>query len=361
MYQLTNQQRRFFALAPVEPHRRELRPKPSPYDKFETVCYAEGCNIKKVTLAGPDIFREYAVDEQLSDDGTMLLPKTPKGRPVLFSTANLLKRTGTGMHLYYERGYISLYSDISNQNFFQSEYTLGRLDSFEDFSAWVDRWCREGDEALLSEVQTFSRKPRKHCKYREGDFFRIQFDRGLYGYGRLIVDYHLMRKDKIPFWDTLIGPALLVGIYHIVTDNPNLGPDDLQSLPMLPPTLMMDNRLYYGEYPIVGNAPLDPADFDCPIHCGKYWDKQKNVHLAYQRGKVFRLIQKEVGLYFDYRNSAVGWSPDVTIALLEDCIRAGSNDPYWRREHWKLKEDLRSPKLQAQRETIEGWFFGQER
>ncbi len=42
MFQLTNEQRTHFGLQPVLEGWQAVRPKPSPHDKFETVCHVSG-------------------------------------------------------------------------------------------------------------------------------------------------------------------------------------------------------------------------------------------------------------------------------------------------------------------------------
>ena len=42
MFELTNEQRKFFALIPVSDKRERIEAKPSPYDKFKTYLYLDG-------------------------------------------------------------------------------------------------------------------------------------------------------------------------------------------------------------------------------------------------------------------------------------------------------------------------------
>lgn len=63
-------------------------------------------------------------------------------------------------------------------------------------------------------------------------------------------------KDGGKFWDILMGKALCVSVYHIITENPNVNIYDLQELQSCPSAYMMDNKFFYGEYEIIGNAPL---------------------------------------------------------------------------------------------------------
>lgn len=44
------------------------------------------------------------------------------------------------------------------------------------------------------------------------------------------------------------------------------------------------------------------------------------------------------------RNNGIGIDPDVDKALLEACIAAGSNEPYWERDAGRASSDIRNPK-----------------
>ena len=48
---------------------------------------------------------------------------------------------------------------------------------------------------------------------------------------------------------------------------------------------------------------------------------------------------------------------DVRVPVLEDCIREGSNRPYWEQPRlYSVQEDLRNPKLKAEREAVFNQF-----
>lgn len=61
-----------------------------------------------------------------------------------------------------------------------------------------------------------------------------------------------------------MGRALVVSVYHIITENPSMDTDTLKTLKSCPSQFIMDNRFFYGEYEIVGYEPL-PEDVDYPI------------------------------------------------------------------------------------------------
>lgn len=361
MFELTNDQRKCFGLRPVEPHWVRIEPKPSPYDRHTTIACLDGTTLRKVILTGANLYKEYEICEQLSDDLRYLLPKTSKGKPALFSAATLTKRTGLGMCLSWLRhnngySYFNLYSHTSQKCYYSNSYEIIRSYGKYDFQNWVEEWCRDTTEADLEDVTCFAEAPRQHAKFREGDVFRFKINRRLYGYGRILLDYALMRKRKEPLWDILAGKPLVCGIYRIATERDDVSVDELKGLPSIPSSHMMDNRLYYGDFQIIGNIPIRPRE-DYPIMYGNSTDARYRAVLL-QCGKLYRRDDSGTALFkTNFRNSAIGFTPKFTLPVLLECIEKGSNEPYW--DSQKLPGgvgDLRNPKFRSELEQVCGQF-----
>ncbi|MBR1811118.1 MAG: immunity 26/phosphotriesterase HocA family protein [Clostridia bacterium] len=346
MYQLTNAQRRCFALAEAQKNWTLVRLKASRYDDYETYAYLDGDTIKKCILVSDVIYVEMEYNEALSADHMRLLPKTDRGKPVLLSSANLLKRANVGMCLSYARGHIALYSANTARNYFTTDYDRLHVDALADFQAWVATWCRETTANDVADINAFLAANRRHVKYKEGDVFRFKINRRLYGYGRILVDYPQMRRKKEKFWDILMGTALVCSVYHIVTEDPHVSVEELRTLPSLPSAFVADNRIYYGEDEIIGHIPIGGNE-DYPIMYGasinaREWDK-KIVNL--QIGKNF-YSRGDVSPIFgcgDCRHNGVAFSLNVDLPVLLRCIEAHSNAPYWASDRYYVQTDLRNP------------------
>ena len=185
-------------------------------------------------------------------------------------------------------------------------------------------------------------------RYREGDFFRFKYDRRHYGYGRILMDVRKFIKEGGKFWDILMGRPLCVSVYHIVTENPDVRIEDLSKLTSCPSQYIMDNVFYYGEYEIIGNAPLpdNPDDIDYPIMYGRSisatdWDK-----ICYCRGKDYREIPLKGNptIHKNFRNNGIGFGLHINKPMVEECIRTGSNEPFWAGQpKVSYDYDLRNP------------------
>lgn len=356
MYELSNTQRKCFGLLPVESHWVRIELKPSPYGQHTTIAYLDGTIVRKYIASGDNTYIECEMNEQLSDDQKYLLPKTAKGKPVPLSASTLEKRTGLGMCLSWSRNnigynYLDLYSHTSQKCYYSNSYETVRSYGKDDFRNWVENWCAETTDADLANIATFAAQPRAHHKWKEGDVFRFKINRRLYGYGRILLDYAQMRKRKEPFWDILMGKPQACSVYHIVTERTDVTVDELKCLPSLPSVHMMDNRLYYGDFEIIGNIPITGHE-DYPI---MYGDSISALYRAVllQCGKLYRRIDEGAALFReDFRSSLIGFDLNFDLSILEACIAAGSNDPYWAQDNWKVNRDLRNPKFRTELEQV---------
>ena len=359
MFELTNEQRPCFGLKIVDPSWERIVAKPSPYHSHTTIAYRDGNMLRRFIQTGENIYKEYEIQEQLSEDGKFLLPKTPKGKPVLFTAANLEKRTGIGMCLSYFRDRnwytnLFLYSHDSQKSYFDNNHEPLYTSGIEDFRDWVDDWCEETTQEDLADIAAFAAQPRQHVKFREGDVFRFKIGRRLWGYGRVLVDYALMRRKKIPFWDVLMGKPTACSVYHIVTERQDVSIEELRNLKSLPSVHMMDNRLFYGDFEIIGNIPLGEKE-DYPIMYGDSISAlEKGVML--QCGKLYRKIEGEKAFSFRFRNHRNGFDLCFKLPILRQCIEAGSNEPYWAQKDWRVDGDLRNPKFRTELEQVAAQF-----
>ena len=359
MFELTNAQRRCFGLAAVEESWIRLELKAGPYDSYTTVSYLDGTTLRKVVASGENLYSEFEICEQVSQDLQQLLPKTPKGKPVRLSAPAVMKRTGLGMCLSYYRGKtgwtdIWLYSQTSKKNYYSNALEPTKTQEKHYFQDWVENWCRETTGEDVEDVARFARQPGEHVKFREGDVFRFKIGRRLYGYGRILLDYGRMRKQKEPFWDILMGKPLACSAYHIVTPRKDVELETLKRLPSMPSAHMMDNHLFYGEYEIIGNIPIGEGE-DYPILYGDSMDVC-DAGVCLQCGRLYRKKENEKALYSGFRNHAIGFTMGFPLSVLQDCIRVGSNEPYWAQDNHKVNCDLRNPKFRRELEEICGQF-----
>ncbi len=350
MYELTNEQRACFGLKPVEPHWVPMILKPSPYYPHTTVAYRDGLILRKIVSSGEERYIETELSEQLSEDLRYLLPKTGKGKPVLLTAASAEKRGGTGMCLrWLHRPYnLDLWHQESQHVWYESDYEDFFIHTVSDFAAWVDKWCADTTREDLEAVAALTQSKRVHVKYREGDVFRFKINRRLYGYGRILLDYRLMKKRKEPIITEFLSGSMVCAVYHIVTERDDVTVEELQKLPCLPSTHMADNRIYYGDYAIIGNIPLRERE-DWPIMYDHRY-RENEALLQYGRQLWSRPDAPEVvkGFCMAYITCTLGFY----LSTLQACIEAGNNAPYWTAQPIYGRQDLRNPRNRAELELV---------
>ena len=343
MFELTNNQRECFALVPVSQHWECIEAKAGPYDQFKTYLYIENETIVKCILVGDSQYWEYELSERVSPDRKYLLPKTAKGKPVILSSSTIQKRNGVGMSLYYHNNNIHLHNDITNCFYYSNCYSDNDINTLNDFARWVEKWCNETTPADQADILRFLQQKRKRIRYKEGDVFRFKIGRRLYGYGRILLDYDKMRKNKEAFWNILMSKPLVCSVYHIATERDDVTVDELKNLQSLPSTIITDNSLFYGEYEIIGNIPIAEHE-DYPIMYGGSLDYREKA-VCYQCGKVYRKMENGEALYAGFINNMVAFKLNFTLEVLLQCIKENTNEPYWTNYHpFRVDSDLCNPK-----------------
>ena len=170
----------------------------------------------------------------------------------------------------------------------------------------------------------------------------------------MLLDYYRMKKEGRPCWDILMCRPLVVKTYRFITDDPAVPVEVLRELPALPSYYMSDDGIFLGEYPVVGNLPLEIGELDFPIMYGgsiSGLDRGRDRTLL-QCGTLYRVLEDVAplpGWVSCFRHNGVTLAPIcINRPTLEACIAAGSSGPYWERtKDWALK-DLRSPYCREQ-------------
>ena len=292
--------------------------------------------------------------ELVSEDMTQLMPVTQKGKPQKLTAPSLIKRSGRGMCLCFDGQYISLLSCVSNKYYYSNVHDSDIPDRFSKhninhFAAWVEDWCADTSEEDIADVAEFANEGRSHVKYKEGDVFRFKIGRRQYGFGRILLDYNRLRREKKPFWDILMSTAIVVSVYHVMSDTPDIGVDELRNKKSLPSCTIADNCIFYGEYEIIGNIPIGEAE-DYPIMFGHSISAGDSA-VCLQYGETY--VRCENGVCFgNFLNNGVGFSLSFKKNILRECIESNSNAPYWERGGYRTEGDLRNPKYKQQLETV---------
>lgn len=370
--ELTNEQRTYLGLELVEPtwERVEI-PNNCVKPELSTgkdILFFDGDVLRKVIWAHDSgSFRESSYRLKTQDNRTMIAPITERGKPKRLNGVNIQRCTPYGVYFEFsggkeQRGGVHISNYTTQQTYYSSSFAGEPFMNTDGLQTFLEQWIADTSAADLAEIQAFSGAKRRRCKYREGDFFRFRYDRRNYGYGRILLDVRQFIKNGGAFWDILMGKPLCVSVYHIITENPDVRIDDLQKLDSCPSEYIMDNRFYYGEYEIIGNAPLPDNQemIDYPVMYGRSIDGQDRNKICYCRGKDYREIPFADNLLLskDFKNNGIGYGLHLNKTVVADCIRAGSNEPFWvRQPEVSYTYDLRNPAYQKELEYVKNLYF----
>ena len=350
IFELTNEQRKYLGLIPVEEHWELV--------KFDNgiYYYFEDDTIKKEIKVSKNYYHEAELNEKTAENRTMILPKTKRGKIKKFNYTATESFSPFGTYFTFSTDGVIIANYTSQRTYYSEIFSEKEKISFDDLKKWLDKWMKETTEEDLEEIEEFKNAKRKHCKFNEGDFFAFKISRREWCFGRILMDVSKLRKDenfeknKNYGLAHLMGKPLIIKVYHKISDNKNIDLKELSECLALPSQPIMDNIFYYGEAVILGNLPLKPEENDMFISVSESISGiDKNI--AYLQ---YGLIYREIPLS-DYeklikdlkigaqtlRREGIGFVIDTY--KLKECIEAKSNSPFWEKYKKHNVPDLKNP------------------
>ena len=350
IFELNNEQRKYLGLIPVEEHWELV--------KFDNgiYYYFEDDIIRKEIKVSKNYYHESELNVKTSENRTMILPKTKRGKIKKFNYTVTQSFSPFGTYFTFSADGVIIANYTSQRTYYSETFTEKEKISLDDLKKWLDKWMKETTEEDLEEIEEFKNAKRKHCKFNEGDFFAFKISRREWCFGRILMDVSKLRKDenfeknKNYGLAHLMGKPLIIKVYHKISDNKNIDLKELSECLALPSQAIMDNIFYYGEAIILGNLPLKPEENDMFISVSESISGiDKNI--AYLQ---YGLIYREIPLS-DYeklikelkigpqtlRREGIGFVIDTY--KLKECIEAKSNSPFWEKYKKHNVPDLKNP------------------
>ena len=350
IFELTNEQRKYLGLIPVEEHWELV--------KFDNgiYYYFEDDIIRKEIKVSKNYYHEAELNEKTAENRTMILPKTKRGKIKKFNYTATQSFSPFGTYFTFSTDGVIIANYTSQRTYYSEIFSEKEKISIDDLKKWLDKWMKETTEEDLEEIEEFKNAKRKHCKFNEGDFFAFKISRREWCFGRILMDVSKLRKDenfeknKNYGLAHLMGKPLIIKVYHKISDNKNIDLKELSECLALPSQPIMDNIFYYGEAVILGNLPLKPEENDMFISVSESISGiDKNI--AYLQ---YGLIYREIPLS-DYeklikdlkigaqtlRREGIGFVIDTY--KLKECIEAKSNSPFWEKYKKHNVPDLKNP------------------
>ena len=350
IFELTNEQRKYLGLIPVEEHWELV--------KFDNgiYYYFEDDIIRKEIKVSKNYYHEAELNEKTAENRTMILPKTKRGKIKKFNYTATQSFSPFGTYFTFSTNGVIIANYTTQRTYYSEIFSEKEKISLDNLKKWLDKWMKETTEEDLEEIEEFKNAKRKHCKFNEGDFFAFKISRREWCFGRILLDVSKLRKDenfkknKNYGLANLMGKPLIIKVYHKISDNKNIDLKELSKCLALPSQAIMDNIFYYGEAIILGNLPLKPEENDMFISVSESISGiDKNI--AYlQYGLIYREIPlsdyekliKELKIGSQtLRREGIGFVIDTY--KLKECIEAKSNSPFWKKYKKHNIPDLKNP------------------
>ena len=350
IFELTNEQRKYLGLIPVEEHWELV--------KFDNgiYYYFEDDIIRKEIKVSKNYYHEAELNEKTAENRTMILPKTKRGKIKKFNYTATQSFSPFGTYFTFSTNGVIIANYTTQRTYYSEIFSEKEKISLDNLKKWLDKWMKETTEEDLEEIEEFKNAKRKHCKFNEGDFFAFKISRREWCFGRILLDVSKLKKDenfkknKNYGLTNLMGKPLIIKVYHKISDNKNINLKELSKCLALPSQAIMDNIFYYGEAIILGNLPLKPEENDMFISVSESISGiDKNI--AYlQYGLIYREIPlsdyekliKELKIGAQtLRREGIGFVIDTY--KLKECIEAKSNSPFWEKYKKRNVPDLKNP------------------
>lgn len=297
---LTNEERRYFGLEPIH----------SSWERYEVkegfIVYFDGDVIRKTisgnTLSGPGLenYLEYTEsdNEIYTRERSVVLPRTARGKEkkLNFTAVNQMSPTGcsfsmnlkginrkASLHVYNGRNSINLPIRFPKD-----------IDTLTKYRSWMGDFIKSCPTDYFDKVLRMKNTPHRTVKYYNGDIFRFEVDLEHYGFGLIIGQIQKMIKDghlpKEHILCSIMGVSLLVRMYKLKTREKDIDIKKLTSYPLSNTIFMMDNKVIWGAYDIVGNKKLNQTDIDFPILASESINFQDRdyVNLCWGTGMILR-------------------------------------------------------------------------
>ncbi|MBN1968292.1 MAG: immunity 26/phosphotriesterase HocA family protein [Candidatus Delongbacteria bacterium] len=355
MFILDNNQRKYFGLEPILDSWDKVSFKGDAY-RPDSILYFEGETIKKQIISTDSEYKEIHFDE-LTENRELILPKTKKGKPKKLTPSVLESKTPIGVYLKVtSNGDLIIGNYATQTTFYSRVWEYVRSES--NIEKLIKEFINNSPSDHLSQIETFRQTKRQNIKYKSGDFFAFKINRTEYGFGRILFDVNKARKKKLlpenHGLNLLMGPPLLIKLYAFKSNNKLIDIEILKQQKSLPSDFIMDNVVFYGDFEIIGNLPLEIDEFEFPISYGMRIDRTPNVFLQWglihkelPKNKFNKYIMPEnggLGLHNPYGYYSIGFRPKFDTRDIIETIANNGDFDFSKGEDYKLKWDLRNPK-----------------
>ncbi len=365
-FELTNHERKYLGLEPVEDHWDLVKLNEYNY------MYFDGNTIKRCIKVGNDSvsYSEFQYHIE-TDNREMILPKTAKGKPKKLNWTNFQTCKEEGVYFRYRTSdnTFMIGNCTSQLSLFESLFfDVPLMKDYKELRTFIGTYIEETTEKNLEELERFKKSKRKRIKYKAGDFFRIKIGRSnKYMYGRILISLAELRKykefsGKYKNYGLHLMTVPVIAKTYRYTGEEEIDLHTLRTMESFPSYITMDNNLLYGEHEIIGHLPLEAVDLqEMWISYSRSIDGLDKDTFYLQWGMIYCETHidnvPEHLRTSQFRHEGVGSKVGFKDAEeFYDCLEKNSNDPYWDVKTHGRFDDLRNPRNKETRDEILDFF-----
>lgn len=319
---LTDEERQYLALAPLSPHWDSMTfcsktnlwySRLIAYFDGDTIvkCIEETKRVDYEGVPNYELCTEY--DTRLyTTNRQQLLPLTSRGKPKPLTATNIRSVTafGCGASLLKQTGKdtgFALVNRRANKQFPIGEAeAVARIQNDADFHDFMRAYMDTCREDYFDKLRAFHSAGKVTVRYQPGDIFRMELDRTHYCYGLITGSVKQIKAiPELPpehSMRCLMMVPILVRPYGLITEDPNLSPEQLRQIPLGRMDIVADNDILWGTHTIVGHKELAAEDLEFHLICSKILSRTPHTTLFTQDllMETGLLPQREYRLYIEW-------------------------------------------------------------
>lgn len=272
-FELTNEQRRYFGLNPIEDTWDSVQWLDTSYIFFD------GNTIRKIIHYDPHpnfhtryIERDYDLQ---TENREFIHPKTERGKLKKVTSSNILAFKPTNVS--FEWKFRSVVVEcVSNSITIAKTFDKERPETFEDLAIWVQNFTSSVPENHFEQLQIIKQTPRpkKNSSYKQGDIFYYQADKTTFHFGQVLLDLWKVRTcGKFPEEKMLtqigrfamFGNPLIVRGFNFSSDKAKPDMDQLLHSNSSGGFYANDYMIYNNICPVIGNCKVESKDILFPM------------------------------------------------------------------------------------------------
>jgi hypothetical protein len=261
-YELSNYQRNYFGLHPVENSWERIQLSST------IVSYFDQERIVKILNYGWGYVEYDACIDTTSRE--ILLPKTDRGKQQKLTIPRILKIKGSGVQFSgsFMGGNIHVYDNKRNLFFIKSFPEDGDMKDYTDINAWISKYIAKAPPDYFDWLADMLSQTKLKVKAKAGDIIAFRLTESEYGFARILSNVYedmkrgVVERNKL-YW--FHPRSLIVVPYTFYAGTKDVNIEELMDKPTLPSVCIFDTNVYRGEMPIIGHRPLSEKEKEIPF------------------------------------------------------------------------------------------------